>query len=135
LTVRGDAGRLEQVLLILLDNAVKYTNAGGEVEVTLRREGAQAALAVRDTGPGIPAAELPRLFARFHRAPGARAEGSGLGLAIAQGIVQAHHGRLRADSAGGVGSTFTVLLPLAPTPGTGIERRGRARGGARPRDD
>jgi signal transduction histidine kinase len=136
LTVRGDAGRLEQVLLILLDNAVKYTNAGGEVEVTLRREGAQAALAVRDTGPGIPAAELPRLFARFHRAPGAgaRAEGSGLGLAIAQGIVQAHHGRLRADSAGGVGSTFTVLLPLAPTPGTGIERRGEL-AGARPRDD
>ncbi len=133
LIVRGDAGRLEQVLLILLDNAVKYNDAGGAVEVTLRRDGGQAVLAVRDTGPGIPPAEVPRLFARFHRAPGAgtRADGSGLGLAIAQGIVQGHHGRVQAESAVGVGSTFTVLLPLAPTPGTEIERPRPARTGER----
>jgi len=114
-TVRGDAGRLEQVLLILLDNAVKYSGPGGVVETTLRRRGTHAALTVRDTGPGIPAAELPRLFARFHRAPGAgtREEGSGLGLAIAQGIVQAHNGRLRVRSVVGEGTAFTVLLPLA----------------------
>jgi signal transduction histidine kinase len=114
-TVRGDSGRLEQVLLILLDNAVKYSDPGGVVEVTLRRKGGHAALTVRDTGPGIPASELPRLFARFHRSPGvgARTEGSGLGLAIAQGIVQAHNGRLRVRSIVGEGTAFTVLLPLS----------------------
>ncbi len=114
-TVRGDAGRLEQVLLILLDNTVKYSDPGGAVEVTLRRKGGHAALTVRDTGPGIPAAELPRLFARFHRSPGTgtRTEGSGLGLAIAQGIVQAHNGRLRVRSIVGEGTAFTVLLPLS----------------------
>ena len=114
-TVRGDAGRLEQVLLILLDNAVKYSGPGGVVKATLRRKGGHAALTVRDTGPGIPAAELPQLFARFHRSPGAgtRTEGSGLGLAIAQGIVQAHNGRLRVRSVVGEGTAFTVLLPLS----------------------
>jgi signal transduction histidine kinase len=115
-SVQGDAGRLEQVLLILLDNAIKYNQAGGSVAVTLRRAKGQAVLEVRDTGRGIPAAELPSLFARFHRGPGAgvAAEGSGLGLAIAHGIVQAHRGCLRVRSVPGVGSTFTVLLPLAP---------------------
>lgn len=114
-TVRGDAGRLEQVLLILLDNAVKYSGPGGVVEATLRRKGGYAALTVRDSGPGIPPDELPRLFARFHRSPGAgtRTEGSGLGLAIAQGIVQAHNGRLRVRSVVGEGTAFTVLLPLS----------------------
>jgi len=121
LLVWGDAGRLEQALLILLDNAVKYNRPGGVVEVTLRRASGQAALAVRDTGRGIPADQLPRLFARFHRAPGtaARTEGSGLGLAIAQGIVQAHHGRLLARSTVGEGSVFTALLPLASAGETG----------------
>jgi len=113
--VRGDVGRLEQVLLILLDNAIKYNRPGGTVDVTLRREGSQAVLTVRDTGPGIPEDELPRLFARFHRGrgAGAKAEGSGLGLTIARGIIQSHHGRLRMRSTVGVGSTFTALLPLA----------------------
>ena len=114
LAVPGDAGRLEQVVVILLDNAIKYNHPGGTVELSLRREGNQAALAVRDTGRGIPANELPRLFARFHRGPGTGGaiEGCGLGLAIAQGIIRAHGGRLRATSTPGQGSTFTVLLPL-----------------------
>ncbi len=103
------------MLFILLDNAVKYNGPGGVVEATLRRKGGYAALTVRDSGPGIPPDELPRLFARFHRSPGAgtRTEGSGLGLAIAQGIVQAHNGRLRVRSVVGEGTAFTVLLPLS----------------------
>ncbi len=124
-TVQGDAGRLEQVALILLDNAVKYTTVGGEVEVTLRREGQRALLAVRDTGPGIPDAEIPRLFARFHRASASAAgtEGHGLGLAIAEGIVRAHRGHLRVRSTVGVGSTFEVGLPLAGSQAMAIPAR------------
>ena len=115
LVVLGDAARLEQVLLILLDNAVKYNRPGGMVEVTLRGAGQQAMLEVCDTGRGIAATELPHLFARFHRGQGAStvAEGYGLGLAIAEGIVRAHRGRLLVRSEEGVGSTFTVLLPLS----------------------
>ena len=115
LAVRGDARRLQQALLILLDNAVTYNRAGGVVEVTLRRTGGQAALAVRDTGLGIPADELPRLFDRFHRGRGTAsiAPGHGLGLAIACGIAAAHGGQLRVESTLGAGATFTLLLPLA----------------------
>jgi signal transduction histidine kinase len=115
LVVLGDGARLEQVLLILLDNAVKYNRPGGTVEVTLRGAGQQAVLEVCDTGRGIAATELPHLFARFHRGQGAGtvAAGYGLGLAIAEGIVRAHRGRLLVRSEEGVGSTFTVLLPLS----------------------
>jgi signal transduction histidine kinase len=115
LVVLGDAARLQQVLLILLDNAVKYNRPGGTVEVTLRGAGQQAVLEVHDTGRGIAASELPHLFARFHRGQGAGtvAEGYGLGLAIAEGIVRAHRGRLLVRSEEGVGSTFTILLPLS----------------------
>jgi signal transduction histidine kinase len=114
--VQGDAGRLEQVVVILLDNAITYNRPGGTVVVTLGRAGDQAVLEVRDTGPGIPAADLPHLFARFYRGRGAgvAAEGSGLGLAIATGIVRAHRGRLHVHSEPGLGSCFSVLLPLAP---------------------
>jgi two-component system sensor histidine kinase BaeS len=119
LVVLGDAARLEQVVVILLDNAITCNRPGGLVDVTLRRAGGQALLDVRDTGRGIPAAELPHLFARFHRGWGAgvSAEGSGLGLAIAHAIVCAHRGRLHVRSEPGVGSCFSVLLPLAPNPG------------------
>jgi signal transduction histidine kinase len=117
LVVQGDAGRLEQVLVILLDNAITYNRPGGTVLVTLGRAGDQAVLEVRDTGPGIATADLPHLFERFYRGRGAgvAAEGSGLGLAIAAGIVRAHRGHLRVHSEPGVGSCFSVLLPLAPT--------------------
>ncbi|HKO23701.1 MAG TPA: ATP-binding protein, partial [Chloroflexota bacterium] len=138
LLVQGDAGRLEQVVVILLDNAITYNRRGGTVVVTLGRAGDQAVLEVRDTGPGIPAGDLPHLFARFYRGRGAgvAAEGSGLGLAIASGIVRAHRGRLHVHSEPGVGSCFSVLLPLAPNtdapqihvvrgPGEAYERRVR----------
>ena len=118
LVMQGDAGRLEQVVVILLDNAITYNRPGGTVVVTLTlgRAGDQAVLEVRDTGPGIPAVDLPHLFERFYRGRGAgvAAEGSGLGLAIASGIVRAHHGHLHVHSEPGVGSCFSVLLPLAP---------------------
>jgi len=126
LVVHGDGGRLKQALLILLDNAIKYNHEGGRVEVTLRAEGGYAAIEVRDDGPGIAAAELPHLFARFHRGrtTASAAEGHGLGLAIAQGIARAHHGRLRVQSALGAGAAFTLLLPLGARPGAGDARQG-----------
>ena len=127
LVVQADAGRLEQVLLIVLDNAVKYNHAGGRVEVTVRRDGGQAAVAVRDSGRGIPAAELPHLFARFHRGRGTAAttEGHGLGLTIAQGIARAHRGRVQVDSAPGAGATVTLFLPLAARTSAGDPAIGR----------
>jgi signal transduction histidine kinase len=115
LIVRGDAGRLEQIILILLDNAVKYNRPGGSVDLSLRREDQHAVVAVRDDGHGIPPDELPRLFSRFHRgrAAGAQAEGSGLGLTIAQGLARAHGGQLGVASVLGQGTTCTLRLPLA----------------------
>ncbi|CAA9380010.1 MAG: Chemotaxis protein methyltransferase CheR, partial [uncultured Pseudonocardia sp.] len=109
-----DRGMWEQVVLNLLSNALKFTFEGG-VAVTLRREGGAAVLRVRDTGTGIPADELPRLFERFHRVEGARsrsAEGSGIGLALVSELVGLHGGSIGADSAPGAGSTFTVAVPL-----------------------
>jgi len=114
LVMDGDAGRLRQALLILLDNAVAYNQEGGLVEVTVRRDGALVAIAVSDTGPGIAADEVPRLFDRFHRGrtTAAQTSGHGLGLSIARGIAVAHQGRLNVESTVGVGSTFTLVLPL-----------------------
>jgi two-component system sensor histidine kinase CiaH len=112
--VLGDAGRLRQLLLILLDNALKYSPEGSEVLVTAEVQGANARLQVRDTGPGIDPTALPRLFERFYRADKARSgTGTGLGLAIARWIVDAHNGRVTAANAPGGGALFTVLLPLA----------------------
>ena len=120
--VLGDADALYQLVAILLDNAVKYTPAGG-IDVALGRQGREARLSVRDTGIGIEPEHLPRVFDRFYRTDAARAKGSGgtgLGLAIARDIALAHRGRISAESAGGQGTTFVVLLPLVaragPTP-------------------
>jgi signal transduction histidine kinase len=113
-----DCGRLERVFLNLLTNAVKYSPDGGDVEVTVRREagpaGPVAVLAVRDGGIGIPAQDLPRIFERFYRASnvGEQQRGTGLGLAGVQQIVEQHGGQIEAVSEPGVGSTFTVRLPL-----------------------
>jgi signal transduction histidine kinase len=116
--VLGDVTRLRQLFLNLITNAIKYTSRGGEVELRLSRRGADAAFAVRDTGIGIAAADLPYVFERFWRADRARSRaaergGSGLGLAISQYIAQAHGGQLTVQSRLARGSTFTVLIPLA----------------------
>jgi len=115
-TVDADPDRLQQVLLILIDNAIKHTPAGGRVDVTVRRQGhAHAVIEVADTGSGISAEDLPRIFDRFYRADKARARaagGTGLGLAIAKMLVEAHHGHLGLTSQVGVGTQATVTLPL-----------------------
>jgi PAS domain S-box-containing protein len=109
-----DRSMWEKVVLNLLSNAFKFT-LQGEIEVRLRAEGDQAELTVRDTGSGIPAAELPRLFERFHRVEGTRGrtqEGAGIGLALVQELVRLHQGTIRVDSREGDGSTFVVTIPL-----------------------
>jgi two-component system OmpR family sensor kinase len=111
----GDADLLKQLLLNLVDNAVVYTPPGGRVELSLDVDGAQARLSVRDTGPGIPAADLERIFERFYRLDQARTRrsgGAGLGLAIARWIAEAHGGHIAVESAVGRGSVFTLVLPL-----------------------
>lgn len=111
--VLGDEARIEQVLLILLDNAIRHTPAGGEVEVSVAVRGQDALLAVRDTGEGISREDQAFIFDRFYRGDASReGRSAGLGLAIARGLVQAHRGTIEVKSAPGAGSTFTVRLPL-----------------------
>jgi signal transduction histidine kinase len=102
------------VLANLLGNAVKFTPAGGTVTVEALADDAEVRVAVRDTGPGIPEDEQPRLFQRHWQSRATAARGSGLGLYIAKGLVEAHGGRLWVDSTLGAGSTFTFTLPLPP---------------------
>jgi signal transduction histidine kinase len=112
LAVSADRTRLEQVAANLIDNAVKYTPPGGRVDVETRRDGSNAQLIVRDTGPGIPAAELPRIWDRLFRGDASRSErGLGLGLSLVKAIVEAHGGRVGVATEPGRGSTFTVTLP------------------------
>jgi signal transduction histidine kinase len=115
LTVDADPDRLQQVLLILLDNALKHTPPGGTVVVAARRHGADALVEVTDSGPGIPPEHLPRVFDRFYRADRARSRadgGSGLGLAIARSLVLAHGGHLSLTSPPEQGTTATLRLRL-----------------------
>jgi signal transduction histidine kinase len=115
--VSGDRTRLEQVAANLLDNAIKYTPAGGTVEVAIERDGPNAAIVVRDTGAGIPASELPRIWDRLFRGDASRSErGLGLGLSLVKAIVEAHGGTVGVTSEPGLGSVFSVSLPLIPNP-------------------
>jgi signal transduction histidine kinase len=112
--VTADRTRLEQVAANLIDNAVKYTPAGGRVDVDVERAGGEAMLRVRDTGQGIPPDELSRIFDRLFRGDRSRAErGLGLGLSLVKAIVEAHGGTVQVASEPGQGSTFTVTLPLS----------------------
>lgn len=112
-TVIGDEERLVQVLANLLGNALRHTDRNGEVRVSASREGPVVEISVRDTGAGIPPSELPRIFERYWTVRrNAPKGGTGLGLAIARGIVEAHGGRLWAESAVGQGSTFRFTVPV-----------------------
>ncbi|HHP7235747.1 MAG TPA: two-component system histidine kinase PnpS [Desulfobacterales bacterium] len=112
---RVDATLLEQALVNLIDNAVKYSGNGSSVWIDIDRSDSQIQIHIRDEGPGIPQRHLPRLFERFYRADKARSRklgGTGLGLAIVKHIVQVHGGHVTVESALGKGSTFTLYLPV-----------------------
>jgi signal transduction histidine kinase len=110
--VMGDRTRLEQVAANLIDNALKYTPPGGRVEVEIGADDQAAILRVRDTGPGIPAAEMPRIFDRLFRGDTSRTErGLGLGLSLVKAVVEAHGGTVSVESEPGCGAVFTVRLP------------------------
>ena len=114
--VNGDRDRLKQVLLNLVSNAIQYTPPGGDVFLSISRLGDQARIIVRDTGPGIPAEDLPHIFDRFYRAEKSRTRsktsGFGLGLSIAHWIVEHHSGQIKVESKEGKGTTFVIWLNL-----------------------
>jgi heavy metal sensor kinase len=115
-SIRGDCLRLKQLFLNLVDNAVKYTAAGGSIHLAIEREEQWTKVVVEDTGIGIPAEALPHIFDRFYRVDKARSlddAGGGLGLSICQWVAQAHGGRITVQSRVGSGSTFIVSLPVS----------------------
>ncbi len=116
--VLADAGRVHQIIINLLTNALKFTPAGGRVTISTGPADGRAVLRVTDTGSGIPADELPRIFDRFWRGrQAARTSGSGIGLAMAAGLARAHSGELAAASTEGHGTRLTLTFPLAGRPG------------------
>jgi len=113
--ISADKDMIKQLMRILLDNAIKYTPPGGKITLGVKRERNGCLLSVSDTGAGISAEELPKIFERFYRCDEARkgqTSGHGLGLSIARIIVSAHKGKLKVRSKVGAGTTFSVLLPL-----------------------
>jgi two-component system, OmpR family, sensor kinase len=112
--VHGDRDRLKQVLLNLVANAIQYTPAGGDIFISLSKLGDQGRLIIRDTGPGIPAEDLPHIFDRFYRAEKSRTRsqtsGFGLGLSIAHWIIEHHNGQIKVESKEGKGTTFAIWL-------------------------
>jgi signal transduction histidine kinase len=113
----GDEDRLVQAFANLVDNALKFTPANGEVVIRAGQAAGQIEVSVSDTGPGIPAEDIPFIFNRFYQTDKSRSRerrGSGLGLSIAGEIIQAHHGTITVHSLPGKGSTFTVTLPVSP---------------------
>jgi signal transduction histidine kinase len=112
-SIEGDPARLRQLVTILLDNAIRHSPAGAEVRVAVRQFEDEASLTVTDHGPGVRPEDLPHIFDRFWRAPGAPAGGTGLGLAIARWIAERHGGSVDAVSPGEGGAVFTVRLPTA----------------------
>jgi signal transduction histidine kinase len=129
LVLVGDADRLAQVFANLVDNAVKFTPAHGQVQIAARLVEGWAEVAIADNGPGIPAGELERIFERFYQVdkarPGGERRGVGLGLAIAREIVEAHGGTIQASNRSAVesGCIFTVRLPLSHPPDRPLAQR------------
>ncbi|HEY2808287.1 MAG TPA: ATP-binding protein [Steroidobacteraceae bacterium] len=119
--VEGDRARLKQVVVNLLDNAIKYTPGGGAVALTVRADGVSAVFEVSDTGAGIPGDALPHVFQRFYRVDDSRSReggGAGLGLSIVKSICAAHGARVEVESKPGRGSTFRIRQPLAAGSGS-----------------
>ncbi len=114
--LEADRGKIKQVLINLVSNAIKYNRPGGKIRVAAYRENGHLVVTVSDTGVGIAPEHLKHLFEKFYRVPGSaqRATGSGLGLYICKRIVEAHHGQIRVHSKPGEGTTFIVDLPLTP---------------------
>jgi signal transduction histidine kinase len=112
--VLADSARIQQVLSNLVGNAVKFTPRNGRVSITAEPAEGEVRFGVIDTGPGIPAEQLPHIFGRFWQAQPSDRRGIGLGLAIAKGIVEAHKGKIWVESHVGLGSTFYFTLPTAP---------------------
>jgi signal transduction histidine kinase len=114
--VMGDRARLKQVVVNLVDNAVKYTLPGGSIRLRSLEHSGCGVIEVTDTGIGIPAEAVPYVFERFFRVDRGRSDdgGAGLGLAIVKSIATAHGGRVEVESSVGTGSRFLVTLPLAP---------------------
>jgi len=128
--VLGDAERLRQMLVNLINNAIQYTAPDGRVDLSLERKAGQAQITVSDTGQGIAPEALPFIFDRFYRTDKARsraAGGTGLGLSIVKWVVDAHDGEIDVESEPGEGTTFRVRLPLADATAEERKRRGRGR--------
>ncbi len=121
LTVLADRDRIPQVLLNLADNALRLTPTGGVIELCAERVDDEIVVSVADTGPGVPAAELPRIFDWYWHAATADGGGTGLGLSIAKGIVEAHGGRIWAENRAGGGARFSFALPAAGERATGAD--------------
>jgi len=122
LVIRADRDKVSRVLINLVDNGLKFTPPGGRVDIRARAEGPWVKVAVSDSGVGIPARELERIFDKFHqveRVRGGGRAGSGLGLSISRQLVEMHGGGLTVESSPGAGSTFTMTLPVADGDGVG----------------
>ncbi len=112
--IKGDSQRLERVFVNVLSNAIKYSTVGDEVEIAVSSQDNHVIIAVADNGMGIPAEHIPHIFKRFYRVPSEddKTEGTGLGLSIVSAIVERHQGQIEVISEVGVGSTFTITLPI-----------------------
>ena len=113
--IEADQALLHQAIYNLVDNAIKFTDAGGKVAVSIKTKPGEIAWVVQDTGIGISPLDLPRIFEPFFRPGGSRSgqhKGSGLGLTIVKSIAERHGGRVKAESQLGKGSTFTLTIPL-----------------------
>jgi signal transduction histidine kinase len=127
LRLRADRNRLRQVLANLLDNALKYTSPGGTINLRASQRPPQVVIIVEDTGVGIPPEDLPHIWDRLYRGDHSRSQrGLGLGLSVVKAVVQSHQGSVEVSSQPGVGSRFTLILPMSAAPVDSEARLGAA---------